>query len=79
MLPKKMLPAKCSPKNALQKMLPKTKCSLEKMLPVKMLSIKMLPEKNFSQEKMLPRKNSCVDRVDDRYSENSFKSVDEGR
>ena len=66
MLPEKMLPAKCSPKNALQKMLPKTKCSPEKMLPVKMLSIKMLPEKKCSPKKMLPRKNSCVDRVDDR-------------
>ena len=55
-----MLPAKCSPPNALQKMLPR-----KKMLPVKMLSIKMLPKKMLP-EKMLPRKKSYVNGVDDR-------------
>ena len=44
-----------SPPNALQKMLPKTKCSPSKCCPSK-----------CSLKKMLPRKNSCVDRVDDR-------------
>ena len=50
MLSEQMLPAKCSLKKALQKILPKTKCSSKKNAPPKkMLPFKMLPEKNALQ------------------------------
>ena len=72
MLPKKMLPAKCSPKNALQKMLHKTKCSTKQNAPQrKMLPVKMLPEKKCSSENLLDR--SSPNEVGVRYIGTSIR------